>query len=148
MQGLDYRKAEEVSWWPFWSNSMRQWWSCGLVHCPGGNVTEPIWRVLVSSDGISYWTPLKPKHSNPNPNPLANKLWCIDFLTPPTSYSTHHLSYTPCLSWLSNATPKLMLVSCKMVEKQSASFHTFLWHFFQVQNRILLHIILLKCPHV
>ena len=22
------------------------------------------------------------------------------------------------------------------------------WHFFQVQNRILLHIILLKCPHV
>ena len=23
-------------------------------------------------------------HSNPNPKPLANQLWCIDFLTPPT----------------------------------------------------------------
>ena len=30
--------------------------------------------------------PLKPQHRNPNPkpNPLANQLWCIDFLTPPT----------------------------------------------------------------
>ena len=28
--------------------------------------------------------PLKPQHSNPNPNRLANQLWCIDFLTPPT----------------------------------------------------------------
>ena len=35
-------------------------------------------------DGISSWTPLKPQHSstNPYPNPLANQLWCIDFLTP------------------------------------------------------------------
>ena len=24
-----------------------QGWSCGLVHCPGGNATEPILRVLV-----------------------------------------------------------------------------------------------------
>ena len=29
-----------------------------------------------------------------------------------------------------------------MVEKQSEAFHTFLWHFFQFYNRILLHIIL------
>ena len=28
--------------------------------------------------------PKKPQHSNPKPNPLANQLWCIDFLTPPT----------------------------------------------------------------
>ena len=28
-----------------------------------------------------------------------------------------------------------MLDSCKMVEKQSEAFHTFLWHFFQ-QNFI------------
>ena len=28
--------------------------------------------------------PLKPQQSNPKPNPLANQLWCIDFLTPPT----------------------------------------------------------------
>ena len=26
----------------------------------------------------------KPQHSNPNPNTLANQLWCIDSLTPPT----------------------------------------------------------------
>ena len=53
------------------------------MHCPGGNDTDPIWRVLTSSDGISSWTPLKPQHSKPNP--LANQLWCIDFLTPPSS---------------------------------------------------------------
>ena len=53
------------------------------MNCPGGNATDPIWRVLASSQGISSWTPLKPQHSNPNPNPLANQLWCIDFLTPP-----------------------------------------------------------------
>ena len=52
------------------------------MHCPRGNATDPIWRVLASSNGISSWTPLKPQHSNPNRNPLANQLWCIDFLTP------------------------------------------------------------------
>ena len=41
-----------------------------------------------------------------------------------------------------------MLDLCKMLQKQSEAFYTFLWHFFQVQNRILLHIILLKCPHI
>ena len=54
----------------------------------GGNATNPIWRVLVSSDGISSWTPLKPQHSNPKP--LANQLWCIDFLTPPTPLIIPH----------------------------------------------------------
>ena len=39
---------------------------------------------MASSQGISFWTPLKPQHSNPNLNPLANQLWCIIFLTPPT----------------------------------------------------------------
>ena len=53
------------------------------MHCPGGNATDPIWRVLASSDEISSWTPLKPQHSNPNPNPLANQLWSIDLFTPP-----------------------------------------------------------------
>ena len=61
-----------------------------LEHCPGGNATEPIWRVLASSDGISSWTPLKSQHSNPNPNLLANQLWCIDFLTPPTPLIIPH----------------------------------------------------------
>ena len=80
-QGLDYKEAEELCWCPSWSNSLWQGWSCGLVHCPTGNASDPIWRVLASSDRISSWIPLKPKHSNRNP--LANQLWCIDSLTPP-----------------------------------------------------------------
>ena len=55
-----------------------------------GNATDPIWRVLASSQRIFSWTPLKPQHSNPNPNPLANQLWCIDFLTPPTPLIIPH----------------------------------------------------------
>ena len=91
-QGLDYREAEELSWCPSCSNSLWQGWSCGLVHCPGGNATDLIWRVLASSLGISSWTPLKPQHRNPNPNPnsLANLLWCIDFLTSPTPLIIPH----------------------------------------------------------
>ena len=42
--------------------------------------------MLVSSDGISSWTLLKPQPSNPNPkpSPLANQFGCIDLLTPAT----------------------------------------------------------------
>ena len=58
------------------------------MHCPGGNATDPIWRVLVSFDGIFSWTSLKSQHSNPNP--LANQLWCIDFLIPPTPLIIPH----------------------------------------------------------
>ena len=83
-------EAEDLSWCQPWSNSLWHVWSCRPVHCPGGNATEPIWRVLVSSLGISSWTPLKPEHSNPNPNPLANQLWCTDFLTPPTPLIIPH----------------------------------------------------------
>ena len=60
------------------------------MHCPGGNATDPIWRLLASSQGISSWTSLKPQHSNPNPNSLANQLWCIDFLTPATPLIIPH----------------------------------------------------------
>ena len=60
------------------------------MHCPAGNAIDPIWRVLATSDRISSWTPLKPQHSNPNPNRLANQLWCIDFLTPPTRLIIPH----------------------------------------------------------
>ena len=69
---------------------MWQGWSCWLVHRPGWNDTEPIWRVLASSDRISSWTPLKPQHSNPKSNPLANQVWCSDFLTPPTPLIIPH----------------------------------------------------------
>ena len=60
------------------------------MQCPAGNATDPIWRVLAASLRISSWTPLKPQHSNLNPNPLANQLWCIDFLTPPTPLIIPH----------------------------------------------------------
>ena len=75
---------------PILSSSLWQGWSCGLVHCPGGNAIYRIWSVLATSDGISFWSPLKPQHSNPNPNPLTNQLWCIDFLTPPTPLIIPH----------------------------------------------------------
>ena len=73
------------------------------MYCPGGNATEPISRVLASSLGISSWTPLKPQHSNPNPNPLANQLWCIDFLTPPTPLIILHRlpAFFEYLNWCS-----------------------------------------------
>ena len=48
-----------MSWCPSYSNSLWQGWSWGLVYCPGGNGTDPIWRVLASSLGIFCWTPLK-----------------------------------------------------------------------------------------
>ena len=57
------------------------------MHNPDGNATEPIWRVLGSSDGISSWIPLKPQHNNPNPNCLANHIYCIDVLLPHLSSS-------------------------------------------------------------
>ena len=69
---------------------MWQRWSCWLVHCPAGDATGPIWRVLACSDGVSSWTPLKPQHSNPNPSPSANQIWCINFLTPPILLSIPH----------------------------------------------------------
>ena len=53
------------------------------------------------------------------------------FWLPYSSHTPHHLSQTPCLPWISYATQKLMLDSCKMLQKQSEVFHTFLWrHFF------------------
>ena len=82
--------ARSWSWCPSCSNSLWQECSCGLVHYPSGNATDPIWTVLASSDGISSWTHLKPQHSNHNPNSLDNQLWCIDFLTPPTPLIIPH----------------------------------------------------------
>ena len=83
-QGLDYREGEELSWCPSWSRL-----SCGLVYCPSRNATDPIWRVLASSDRISS---LKPQHCKPNSKSLANQLRCIDFLTPPTPLIIPHSS--------------------------------------------------------
>ena len=66
---------------------------------------------------------------------------------PYSSHTSHHPSQIHCFPWISYATQKLMLDSCKMVEKQSEEFHTFLWHFFHVWNRMFLHIVLLKCQN-
>ena len=45
-----------------------------------------------------------------------------------SSHTSHYPSQTLCHPLISYATQKLMLDSCKMVEKQSEAFHTFLWH--------------------
>ena len=77
------------------------------MHCPGGYATDPIWRVLASTNGISSWTRLKFQHSNPNPNPLANQLWSIDLLTPLTPLIISHrlpaflVSLMPLKNWCS-----------------------------------------------
>ena len=67
-------RLTKLSWSQSWSNSLWQGWSCGLVYCPGGNTSDPIWRVLAYSQGISSWTPVKPQHSNPNPGVLTTLL--------------------------------------------------------------------------
>ena len=82
-------------------NSLRHGWSYRIVHCPGGNATPPIWRVLASSDGISFWTPLKPQHNNSSPKPLVSQL-------PYSSQTSHHPSQTLCFPWISYTTQKLM----------------------------------------
>ena len=139
-QGLDYREGGELSWCPSCSNSLWQGWSCGLVHCPGGNATDLIWRVLASSLGISSWTPLKPQHSNPNR--LANQLWCIDFLNPPTPLIIPHRlpAFLESLMPLKN--------SCSIhtrCSKSSLKHSIRFYGIFSKLNRILLHIVL---PHV
>ena len=51
--------------------------------------------------------PTEPQHSNANPIPLANQLWCIDFLTPPTHLIIPHRlpvsleSLMPLTNWYS-----------------------------------------------
>ena len=105
------------------------------MHCPGGNGTDPIWRVLASSDGISCWTPLKPQHSNPKPNPLANQLWCIDFLTSPTPLIIPHRlhafleSLMPLKNWcsihatLSKSSLKHFIRFCGIFSKFKTQFY-------------------------
>ena len=85
------------------------------MHCSGGNATDLIWRVLASSLGISSWTPLKPQHSNPNPSLFGQST--LVYWLPYSSHTSHHPSQTPCLPWISYATQKLMLNSCKMIQR-------------------------------
>ena len=109
--------------------------------------SDPIWRVLASSDGILSWTPFKPQHSNPNPNrnPLVNQLWCIDLLTPPTPLVILHRlpafieSLMPLKNWCS--------IHASWCKSSLKHFIHFCGIFFKFYYRILLHIVLLKCPH-
>ena len=89
---------------------------------------------------FSFWTPLKSQRSNPNPYLLANQLWCIDFITPPTPLILPHRLYafleslTPLKNWCSR--------SCKMVEKQyDALLYVSVAFFSKFKNTILLHIV-------
>ena len=110
---------------PSWSDSLWQGWSCRLMHCPGGNATDPIWRVLASSDGISSWTSLKPQHSNRNYNPLANQL----------------RAFLKSLMPLKN--------SCSIHAKCSKSNLKHSIRFCGIFSKYkTLHIVLLKCPYV
>ena len=43
-QGLDYREGEQLSWYPSWSNSQWEGWSCGLKHCPGIFEIHQLWQ--------------------------------------------------------------------------------------------------------
>ena len=128
-QGLDYREGDEQSWCPSWSNSLWQGWSWELMYCLGGNVTDPIWRVLVSSDGISSRTPLKPQHCNHNPNPLANPHWSIDFFTPYTPLIiTLRLpalleSLMPLKNWCSKSSLKHSIRFCGNFSKFKREFY-------------------------
>ena len=99
--------------------------------------------MLASSLWISSWTPLKPQHSNPNP--LANQLWCIDFLAPSTPLIIPHrlpafLEFLmPLKNWC------LIHASCpKSSLKHSIRF----CGIFASWKQILLHFVLLMCPHV
>ena len=146
MQGLDNREADEPSWCPSWPNSLCQGWSCWLVYYPGRNTTDPIWRVLFSSDGVSSWTLLKPQNSNHNPNPLANQLWCSDFFTPhtPLIIPNRFPAYLECLMPLKNR--------CSIHTRWSKSSLKHSIHscsiFSKFKTDFLLHIVVLKCPHV
>ena len=141
-QGLDYREDKELSWCPSWSNNLWQGWSCGLVYCPGGNATDLIWRVLASSDR----TPLKHQHSNPNPNPLANQLWCIDFLTTPTPLIIPHrlLAFLESLMLLQNSC-SIHARWLKSSLKHSIRFYGIFPSLKLIFFFFFWHIVLLKC---
>ena len=103
--------------------------------------------MLASSDRISSWTPLKPQHSNPKRKTLANQLWCIDFLTPPTPLMIP--SQTPCLPWISYYHSKNWCSIHARCSKSSLKHSMrFCGIFSKFKTEFYLPIVLLKCPHV
>ena len=102
------------------------------------------WPDLKSACLFSSWTPLKPQHSNPNPNHLANQLWCIDFLTPPTPLIIPYrlpvfLEFLmPLKNWC--------LIHARW--SKSSLKHSIRFCGIFSKFKILLHTVILKCPHV
>ena len=58
---------------------------------------------------------------------------------PYSSHTSNHSSQNPCLPWISYATQKLMLDSCRILQKQSEAFHTFLWHFYEFKQNFIVY---------
>ena len=129
---------------PSWSDSQGQGWVVDWCIVLEEMPLTRFGTVLASSTESLPETPLKPQ--NPNRNPLAYQLWCIDFLSPPTPLILPHRlpafleSLMPLKKWClihalwSKGSLKLSIRICGI--------------FFKVQNRSLLHILLQKCPQV
>ena len=77
---------------------------------------------------------------------LANQLWCSDFLTLPKALIIPHRL----LAFLESLMPLKNSCSIHARWPKSSLKHSicFCGIFLKFYNRILLHIILLKCPHV
>ena len=89
---------------------------------------------------------LKPQHSNPNSNTLANQLSCSDFLTPPTPLIIPHRlpAFLESLMPLKNSR-SIHARWSKSSLKHSIRIYGF---FSKFKTEFLLHIVLLKCPDV
>ena len=111
------------------------WWKC---HCPDLKSAGLFRRNL-------FLNSLKPRHSNPNPNPLANQLWCSDFLTPPTPLIIPHDS-VPSLNLLCHSKTDARFMQDAPKTVWSIPYVSVA--FFSKFKTILLHIVLLKCPDV
>ena len=101
-------------------------------------VIDTLTQVLASSLGISTWTPLILQHSNPNPNPLAYQLWCIDFLTPPTPLIIPH-RFVECSSSLAlnpNPNPLANQLWCMTLNHR---LHAFLESLMPLKNWCSIH---------
>ena len=95
--------------------------------------------------------PLKPQHSNhnPNPNPLTSQLWCIDFLFPPTPLIIPHRlpafleSLIPLKNWCSiharcsKSSLKHSIRFCGIFSKFNTEFYCI--SFFQSVHTSRLH---------
>ena len=98
------------------------------MHCPGGNATKPIWRVLASSDRISSWTPLN-----------LNIVFLVDYLSSGNPVHIDHASAVKkkgssnVCGWICSLSPSWVResqhastgnsVSWSLVHNSRSSFH-------------------------